>query len=329
MIIMHLSGTAYTNCGIGSFSINFHETLESLFDDKHNKLFFCDKFSLARNFPKPDVLIYHHEFSFEKAGLSRVVNEIKAKKKIAFIHSGCRRKKGDVLEIPDAYICMNQGMIETEKKIFISPCPGYHESLVDRKKLRKKLGLKVDDYIIGTFSMISPVRNTVEIGSEILKMAKKNNFNNVKILIVSPSHQSKEFNDTIGSEEARLLRFQERSEGKVIFKNMFSTCSRRLEYMQACDVIWCYSSVTGMRYASASCSDMYCSGTRLILNKCCQHFAVIDELNVVSCDGIKSMLYAIMESIEVNENTRHEPMDYLKFRSSFLGLDSFIRGLLL
>lgn len=323
MKLLHVCNTAYTNCGIGNFSINFHGTLERLFPT--SRLTFCNDIREIARLPNQDVIIYHHEFSFEKSGLLSAIRDIEASEKVAFIHSDCKNASGSkITKEPDAYITMCKGMINTDKPVFYNQCPGYYDELSDRKAAREKLGLPVDGYIIGTFSMLGASRRTVEISNYILDKTENNN---VKILILASSHESSGGVRAHDKTLKRLNEFGEANE-KVIFKNEFLSSKERNLYMQACDLIWCYSSVTGAKYASASCSDVYCSGTKVITNDCPQHHAIAGLKNVITCPDLKYMLDSIVRHADLKISERREPFAFLSFGQAFNGLDLFIEDLM-
>jgi hypothetical protein len=315
--ILHYCKTAESKCGIGNFSRLLNQRMNSFFnlidfsfneDNLYSKVF--------RN----TVVIFHHEFSFENEKYISAIKDIKSRNVIiSFIHSDCEydqnRQSRFIREIPDGYISMNHMMINTRKPVMIEKCPGFYQGLKNRSQLKIKYNLPLTVPVVGTFSMMTHNRQIEKIVRTI------NSFNNeVYFLIYSPMHETQR--SIHGSSLSKFLHKMK----NVKLIDTFGSCIERNDLMQACDLLWCYSDISNMRYASASCSDMYCSGTKLIINRKPQHWHVQDNPNVVCCesDRFEDFVNEIKNEILLNEYTRSEPLNELKFINSFSNIPEFI-----
>jgi len=79
--------------------------------------------------------------------------------------------------------------------------------------------------------------------------------------------------------------------------------------MQACDLLWCWTEVSNQEaYASGVASDMYGSGTRMVVCDKLQHAAVLELPNVVrSAPNRGGMLESIVAEIVAGHHDRHDP----------------------
>jgi hypothetical protein len=94
---------------------------------------------------------------------------------------------------------------------------------------------------------------------------------------------------------------------------------------QACDLLWCWTAARSSPYASGTCSDQYCSGTRLVVANKQQHAAVLGHQNVVAVDGdVRNLMRVLIDQVENKDFARHDGSD-LSWQRSIQAPAAFLK----
>lgn len=289
MRIFHWCSSLFKNCGIGEFSINFNERIKQLFPD--SEIGFSNRITITPR--EYDLLIVQYEPNLMKRKDIKLIKNFKSIKKTAFIHS--KLTDYSIEKMFDSFICMNEGMIETKKEVFIHPCPGFESEKIneyEKEEVRKKNGIPLDCNVLGNFSMLSRHRELVRIVN-VFRDSDKDTF--LYINAATNSH-SKE-NDLMIREIEKTM-----NKDKVIIDFNFNSNVSRNKIMQSCNFLWCFSRAVS-NYSSASISDMYCSGTTLFYNETNGHKHIDGLPGAYKISTLNPDLFADTLSIIIKRET--------------------------
>lgn len=303
MRILHVCSSKYKNCGIGFFSCNFNSIIKERVRGSNVT------FSNKAEHGKYDALIVHHEYSIFSKKIIKGLSEIECNNRILFAHSPIQNPGSYAIRHFDKFISMKDDMVNTAAPKLVDVCPGY----MPKRKLpgfREKLGVR-GKIVIGNFSMASSQRKLYEIVYQII-----NNTSNILIYLNCPPNTFDQRNtkeilglvESIGSD-------------RIIIDKSFKNADARYAAMRECDLLWCFSSIENGNYSSASVSDMYVSGSHLVVNSCKQHSHVEELPNCTSFETFDPVLFG--KALSVKDFQIEQPVD-LSWKNSFKDLGDFI-----
>lgn len=342
LTIANVSPTAMSNCGIGNFSMNMNDAMNEL----GKASFIVDPNEFPIKMPSaPDVIIVQHELSWINENLINTVNFLKSLNEKAIVlllvhtelkHAKKENKK-EIKELDlmaDGYIQMCQGMVDDgnfyeDAPVLTIDCPGFFIDDYTKKEvveMRRRYNISEDSYVIGNFSMVSGHRSVRDIINRVSKKLRDLiNRKEITLFISSPVNV-RSGNSAEITESYTVLQNLEKI-GIIKYTDNFHRRRDRFLMMRMCDLLWCWSDASGIRYASASCSDMYCSGTRMVVANILQHRAVVAPYrngyyNIVKCGemcyypemqkdttGILLMCNEIVKNALKKKRTKHSGKD--------------------
>jgi len=176
--------------------------------------------------------------------------------------------------------------------------------------------------VLGSSGFISDSRRFSEIVERILPWAEGHNW---LINLLCSRHARHNQYASYVAEERRLQRLATHS---AHFRLQIEpkTSEELHTQLRACDLLWCWTSVASRPYASGTCSDQYCSGTRLILADKQQHSCLYGLPNVVfTPPDFEAFMAALHAELRRGHHPRHDgrmlswqerghaPADFLRF----------------
>jgi hypothetical protein len=341
MIISHISPTVQKNCGIGNFSLNLNNSINE--NGINSTIAKLDHMMILNC----DLILFQHEFNWITDDVVRKIEYIKRTSKaklVSFIHTDFKFsdscninavKKLD--ELTDAYIEMCNGMIDklNGRPVLSIDCPGYYcEKQIEKTEtdqLRCCFNIPCNSYVIGNFSMLGSHRDLFDILLSIIDKYKKEIRNKEIVIFLSSPVNSFSFGNKEISKTLELLNLLV-GKKQIVYTRTFYDSSMRFKLMKMCDLIWCWSSANDIKYASASCSDIYCSGTRIVIPDKIQHKAVVEKsrsgnANVVVCNpSLNAFKNIISLQLKSRKRSKHNGYD-LSFQSITPKIIDFLKSI--
>lgn len=316
--ILHSSKTVFKPCGIGNFSRSLNDRLIEL-DIK--SILWGD--TLHPRMHLFGLVLIQHEYAFIKERDISLLSKLGIPV-VFFVHSKPNRKFKIIDNIASGFIGMCKTMAPTNKPFFYWPHPGFYKE-INREKARHSFeinGLKAKDYnkVVGTCGFANKARRFEMILPELCKHAREQNW---LVIIHAPKHNKFESNQGHQSTVSVLEKLQERFSNNLVVQTEFLPFVQVNEILQVCDVVFCWTDTPSIPYASGVASDLYCSGTKLVICDKLQHSAVIGRENVVATEPD---LFAFIDKLTreiMKEPTRHDGSD-LSWRKSFIGIKEFL-----
>jgi hypothetical protein len=205
--------------------------------------------------------------------------------------------------------------------VFTAMHPAWlREDLVSRSGCRPELGLPPDRLVVGSSGFIRFERNFPEIVDQLLPVARERGW--FVELLTSPWKEP-----SPGVVEQLTMQSRE-------FRDSFRFTTRYLSpdelnlRLQACDLLWSWTSSPSRAYASGAISDQYASGTRIFACRKRQYEAVLSLPNTVTgaidLGGFVTGLIAEARQAErhrvVGGVPRHDPspVSWGAFTASFI-----------
>lgn len=298
MKVLQVSPTYGEACGIGNFSAALQEQADDL------GLFFQTERDFQKYDNGFDLVLLHHEHSFFpverlRSKLVRIDAPV-----VMFLHSP---SDGCLESLADGFVCMNKGMVSTDKPFLETYIPGYVPlHLSDRRSVKRELGLSSFDAVVGTSCFVSPRR---ELSRMVSILGATFKYNNWCLFLNTPRHYR--HSRQVGLQRAynSLRRAAAKFGRNVKIDAKFRSQDERCRRLQACDLLWCFTSVPPKQYASSACSDLYGTGVRLIVSKLPQHESVLELDNAVTTSrGIEGFCKELVNQVSTGNFPRHDPL---------------------
>ena len=290
--ILQISPTYGKPCGVGNFSANLHrEMLGAGLEVRTQDSFAGTDFG--------EIVLLQHEWSTVDTESVKAFCARSSRPVVIFGHTAEISGFDDVAA---GYIVMNKRVAEKTRRPSLTVShPGYAvPTLSPRLQLREHLGLPTDRPIVGSCGFLLEARRFNWFADHLLDQATERCFH---VCLMAPAHERTPFhlrNALQGLAEC--------------FPNHFTYIGDFLrppdlnQYMQACDLLWCWTEIDGQAYSSGVASDMYGSGTRMVLADKEQHRTVLGLQNVVSAPADRwRFLEALLGEIGSGQFPRHDP----------------------
>jgi len=254
MKILQICPSLGLKCGVNFFSNNLEKYLSE----------YCDVITRekAESLEKFDSCIIHYIKKIEKEEVKNIQKKVNT---FLFMHHS--RKEEDIIE--GKYITLHEGAIilseenRTRYKNLVIPHPCFTTNMLNRESLKEKFGFK-NKIVVGTCGFINQKRKLFEICSQLIK-----NLDDRYVINLSCCKHSL-------WDSKKIL-----SSLKKLPKNRLRIISSELshieinEQMQMCDITWCWTDAVQENYGSGVASDLYGSGTKMVIQDRPQHKHVI------------------------------------------------------
>lgn len=294
MEIVQIATSYSERCGIGLFARNLENALIQV--GIHLRTL-C---SVDAPIPRAALTLVHHEWSLLRDHEVRAAIASSPNPVVIFAHTGGGVERFS--DVASGFVALAPGVIgPTTCPTLVLPCPARTpHALTDRGVLRKKYGYSVDQYTIGSSGFVLANRDFAGVLSGLLPYAARNNWRIE--LCASPWR-------TLLPPLTQKLQYFER-----VFPSAFRWHKTFLEWfelnerLQACDLLWCWTGVPSSAYASASISDLYASGSRIVATNKLQHAHVLKLPNVVSAPPrLWGFVRTLVAECIRRERSRHDP----------------------
>lgn len=314
--IAQVSKTTDEACGIGNYSKNFANRLSQM----GIEVYTVNSVDIQES-TNYDAIIYQHEHSLISP--KDFINAGELVPRIALLHSDSSGSHSRTLNAYcDAYITMCDGMIETDKPVYNHRMPGQDKRMIDREDLRRRFGWQRYDKVIGSCGFMNPVRFFPEIVDAICSKSI-----HVGVYIACSKH-FRYLTESGHKLVHKKLQELDQRYPNFIMETEFGDFTEKILKLQACNLNWCYTNVPSTKYASASASDLYATGTRLIINSRTQHSAVLGLPNVVSVEQpINGFIDALWKEVYEGPDGRHHP-GQISWSNSFCELKPWLQSVI-
>lgn len=316
--ILHVCRTLGTACGVANFARNLHDaalcagaSIDSL------------RHASGGEVGQYDVALIQHEHAFylrHPEVLEQLSQQLEAVgvPRVLLLHSPV----AEFDRLADAYVVMCDGMVETSLPVYRLPHPAHVLPAADRRRLREHLGLDRHRLLLGSHGFITPSRRFAAFVERLAPVCRS--IGGALLLAVADHARS---GRAMQDARERLLRAARRHSDCVVLVQGFRPADDVNLLMQACDLVWCWTSVRSRPYASGVASDLYGSGTRLVVPGKQQHAAVLGRPNVVAGpDEFEPFADLLEELLRGGEQPRHDPRD-LSWETQLPGLLDFLAGI--
>jgi hypothetical protein len=283
-----------TACGVANFAANLADALGKRGFEVH---------TVARFKPTDaDVVLVQHEFGlFDSAVLNSALAQCR-QKKILFCHTA----GAEIFqEHVDGFFAMCPGMVRTRKPVCTMPHPGwYGEGLADRRALQDRFGYRGFSCVVGSNGFITPPRRFTDIVARLLPLAIRENW---LINLLCSRHAKHDRHFGYVAEEKTLRLLARHNSGHLRLDTSPKSYAELNLQLQACDLLWCWTDVRSMAYASGTCADQYCSGTRQVVVDKLQHSALRGFPNARFVAGnLDDFLEVLIAEIHAQRFDRHD-----------------------
>jgi hypothetical protein len=282
-----------TACGVANFAGNLASALGT-FDFDVQTVTDLDDTDV-------DLVLIQHEFGlFDTRKLLQALAACHARK-LLFAHTaGVEAFDRHV----DGYLAMCPGMVPATKPVCVFPHPGwYSEERPARQELKQRFGYHTYAGVIGSSGFINPSRQFSQIIEFLLPWAQQHNW---LINLLCSRHAKHTRYATYLAEERRLLKWAAHTPHVRLDLHLKSPAELELQF-RACDLLWCWTNVPTAPYASGTCSDQYCSGTRIVVADKQQHRCLQGLPNVVMTPPrLEEFLQILMEQLQCGEFPQHD-----------------------
>ncbi len=206
----------------------------------------------------------------------------------------------------DAFVSLCDGVVgPVAKQQIVLPHPGWQTACADRVHLKKQFGWPRYRCVVGTNGFISPSRQFDEVVARLIDFAVDAN---LLIYVACPRHNSHDSRRGYADQEERLVEMARSFPANLYLEQRFLDQEELNIRLQACDLLWCWTSTSSKPYGSGTCSDQYSSGTRLVVAEKQQHGHVLGLPNVVSAPPeIGAFVAALKSQILRGKFERHYP----------------------
>jgi len=291
--VLQIVSTLGQPCGIA----NFARSLECECNSSQIKMTSQDNFNAGDHF---DLVLLQHEWSIVRTEEAKAFCRRCPVPVVLFGHTA------DVScfdEEVAGYIVMDRRIAgQTQKPVLTISHPGFvPKVLEDRRELRIRYALPTNRLVVGTSGFLLPSRSFPWFLEELLREAVANYF---FVCLLAPDHKGTTQNDKL-----TVQRLAAAHPGHLFYEDRFLPREELNLRLQACDLVWCWTEISGEKpYASGVASDMYGSGTRMVLCARPQHDFILPLPNVVRAEPKREvMLSTLLAEIKAGHRDRHDP----------------------
>lgn len=207
-----------------------------------------------------------------------------------------------VVHAVDGVMAMSRGMVpETGVPTLVFPHPAFTpERLSDRGAIRARLGLPVEARIVGSCGFLKFERQLTQILPAILPAAAEWGW--FVQLVTSPWYR-----ESPGLLE-EIAALAGRHPGRVRHEHAHLSEAELNLRLQACDLLWCWTRAASSAYASGVASDLYASGSRMVVADKLQHEHVLGFPNVVRAPAtLSGCVDELLRQMRHSRGERHDP----------------------
>jgi hypothetical protein len=297
-------------CGVGNFSSNLEIAMRDIGVDVRT-------ISSLKDITTGDLLI-QHEFALFNSWSLKFALRSHVGRKFLFAHSP---GTGVFSEDVDGFVSLCEGMIDADNPQMVLPHPGWQKPLLDRSKLKETFGWSAYDCVIGTNGFISRSRQFDQIVMRLIDFAVDNN---VLIFVACPRHGSHDRRPGYRVQDEFLQSLSQSFPKHLHLEQRFLDQESLNERLQACDLLWCWTSGHSLPYGSGTCSDQYGSGTRLVATNKRQHSQVFGLPNVVlGATDLDDFVMTLKTELLAKHFERHDPSP-LSWKNFSIALRDFL-----
>jgi len=215
-----------------------------------------------------------------------------------FVHSAGAESAMDAV---DGVLSMSPGLVpEGAPSPHVFPHPATPQPLQDRSVLRRRFGLPTDVRVLGTCGFLRLERQFDEVAARLAPVADEAGW--FIHIMSSPWYQ-----ESPGVLE-RLGQIQRRHPTSFGFECRHLDEAELILRMQACDLVWCWTSAPSSPYASGVVATQHASGTRLVAADKLQHELVLGRPNVVRAPATLGEFLTVLTSEAASARLeRHDP----------------------
>lgn len=270
MKLLQICPSLNKSCGVRFFSENLHH-----FISNYCEVQTVSEVSHPKILNKFDSCIIHYTNKISKIKAQEIQKNIKT---FLFLHNTKNNK--DLIK--GNYFILNK-LAKTNHKNYLIPHPCYTEKIQERFELKKEKKLE-SKIIIGTCGFYSEYRKLFEICKFLIDNLDERYFIYLSCTPHFKWNSSKIINKLKKISEKRIFINEKQLSHKEINHNM-----------QMCDLVWCWTSSPLNNYGSGVASDLYGSGTKMIVQQKPQHEHIIDRRkNVIKTENNFSSFLEIM-----------------------------------
>ncbi len=316
MKLLQIATTAGRPCGVGNFALNLAEALTSVGVE-------VDTVTDLVDHPSADAIVVHHgwELFDDDREVGRFAAAVDRPVVVVAHYHGAEKFAPSV----SGFIAMAEGIVgATTRPTLIVPHPAWTPAgLEQRSTLREEFSLPHDRKVVGSNGFLVSLRAFPQIVESLVPVASDNGW----FIDLSTSEWYRGDPEIVHDLQGLSRRFPDLFRFNTVFLKP-SELNRRL---QACDLLWCWTSIESTPYGSGSISDQYASGTRIVAADKVQHEHVLRLPNVVrapeALDPFVDRLRGEMAGSAPGSRHDPEPVSWRHITSSLASfLDDIVTG---
>ena len=310
--VLQIAPTAGQPCGVGNFATGLAAELATCGVSVRTQA------ELAYT-GFGDVVLVQHEWSTIDTSALRSFCASSPKPVVIFGHTADVSGFDDVAA---GYIVMNRQIAAaTNLPCLIMHHPSYVPACLEgRAQLRSRFGLPQERVVVGSSGFLLEARCFNWFADKLLDDAVSRDF---FVYLLAPEHRRTPFylkHALQGLATAYPQHFK--------YEGQFLSRSELNERLQACDLLWCWTENSGSSYVSGVASDMYGSGTRLVLSNQAQHEFILGLPNVVRAPSNRgAFCNRLFDEISTGQFQRHNP-DPVRWNAIADQIAQFLRACL-
>jgi hypothetical protein len=293
MRVLQVATSRDERCGVGNFARTMEAELRGATVEVETVT------SLTDTFQVPDITVIHYEKNLiDDAALSAMISN-SPRPVVLFAHSPGAERFDNLV---DAFVAMSEGSVRDPTKpcLIITHPAWVPAKLTNRDELRSRFGLPADSIIIGTSGFLTPGRQFPRILNVLLPIAAETGW----LITLVTSRWRGVFPEL----EHDLASLAAKYPGHMTYGTGFLPAAELNARLQACDLLWCWTSTPSTPYASGSVTDQYASGTRLVAAKKLQHEHILRLPNTVAAPArLNDFTECLIAEITRGIYPRHEP----------------------
>lgn len=310
--VLQIATTYGQQCGVGNFARRAEEALSRA------GVRIQTSTELALD-ARADVILLHHEWGLFPSDdtVHRFCSSVE-RPVVMFSHSPGTEGFAPVVA---GFVVMCQGVVgRTGKPVFMFPHPAWTpERLAERGELKSRFGLADKSIVIGSSGFLLPRREFPEVLAQLLPAAAENDW--FVDLVTS------RWMRPVSSVEPRLDHLLKEYPRNFRYGKTFLTNEQLNLRLQACDLLWCWTSKDTGPYASGVVSDQYASGTRSVVADKRQHRHITTLPNAVRAPASRpEFVDAVIAEARTEQFPRHDP-DLVSWRHWSARLIGFLATL--
>lgn len=290
--IQQIATTYGQPCGVANFAHHFAKALSDRGIQVQTYTCFGEDDSA-------DVVVVQHEWGVVSSDELKRYCSVSRKPVFLFGHSA------DVSEFSDyvvGFIVMSKSLIrETSKPVLEISHPAWIPAqLTDRRQLKEHYALTRFPVVIGASGFLMEHRWFPWFISQLIPRSWKHGW---LIQLLASDHPN-----TTRKMKQHLATFRiAHPENFMHYHEFLPTAELNLR-LQACDLLWCWTELPANQYVSGVASDMYASGTRMVVADKSQHAHVSNLPNTVKATAEpEEFLDCLLEEIDHGNFGRHNP----------------------